>query len=325
MQLILECAVRALLLAVCTGAALRLLRVKTARVRHGFWASVVELMLALPVWAAWGPRAVVRVPHPAPAPTVSHSAVPEALPEAVPAATPAPPVRSSPFTWRNCLAGLYLLGLGALLARLATGTVRARMLVRRAARLDGRLTSDSCAVPVTVGWLHPVVILPKCWRQWPREQLDAVLAHEQEHTRRRDSLVQWLALLNRAVFWFHPLAWWLERRISALAEEACDATVIGRGHDPLQYSGYLLQIARVVQQSGARVRAVGMAIPGSSLPQRIRQMLEAGPAPRISGARLACVALACTAISMVFTAGAVGYTPAAASAPLVVSPTAMAE
>ena len=325
--LILECAVRALLIAVCTGAVLLILRVKTARVRHGVWASVVVLMLALPVWTAWGPRAVVRVLHPAATPTVSQSAVSaavisaQALPEAFPAESPAPPVRRLALTWWNCLAALYLLGLGALLARLATGTVRAHMLVRRAAHRDGQLTSDSCAVPVTVGWLRPAVILPECWLQWPREQLDAVLAHEREHVRRRDPLVQWLALLNRAVFWFHPLAWWLERRISALAEEACDAAVIERGHDPLQYSGYLLQIARVVQQSGARVGAVGMAMPGSSLPQRIRQMLEAGPAPRISGARVACLAVACGAISMVFTAGAVGYSPERASAPAVASPT----
>ena len=87
---------------------------------------------------------------------------------------------------------------------------------------------------MTVGWLHPVIVLPPNWRDWPAGKLEAVLTHEHEHARRRDPLVQWLALLNRAVFWFHPLAWWLERRISALAEEACDAAVMRRGHDPLR-------------------------------------------------------------------------------------------
>jgi len=43
-----------------------------------------------------------------------------------------------------------------------------------------------------------------------------VLTHEWEHVRRRDPLVQWLALLNRSIFWFHPLAWWLERKLSEL-------------------------------------------------------------------------------------------------------------
>jgi beta-lactamase regulating signal transducer with metallopeptidase domain len=89
------------------------------------------------------------------------------------------------------------------------------------------------------------VVLPENWSQWPAAQLDAVLAHEHEHARRRDPLFQWLALLNRAVFWFHPLAWWLERRIAALAEEACDAVVLARGHDPRDYSEYLIDITRV--------------------------------------------------------------------------------
>ena len=60
-NLILECAIRASLIAICTGAVLCILRVRAARVRHAAWASVVVLMLALPVWTAWGPRAVMRV------------------------------------------------------------------------------------------------------------------------------------------------------------------------------------------------------------------------------------------------------------------------
>jgi TonB family protein len=101
--------------------------------------------------------------------------------------------------------------------------------------------------------------------------------------------------------------------------------VIERGHDPIEYSGYLIEIARVVQQTGARVGAGGMAMPGSSLPQRIRQMLEAGPVPRISAARMACVAVACGAISMVFIAGAVGYPPAKTPAPAGRAPVLVAQ
>lgn len=80
--------------------------------------------------------------------------------------------------------------------------------------------------------IDSTVILPEHWRQWPQAQLDAVLTHEHEHARRRDPLVQWLALLNRALFWFHPVAWWLERHLSALAEEACDNVVLERGTSP---------------------------------------------------------------------------------------------
>jgi TonB family protein len=163
------------------------------------------------------------------------------------------------------------------------------------------------------------VILPECWRRWPQAQLNAVLTHEGEHARRRDPLVQWLALLNRAVFWFHPLAWWLDLRLSALAEEACDAAVLARGHDPFEYSEYLLQIARAVQQTGARVSVVGMAMPGAFLPQRIRRILEGRPAQRISRMRMACVATACAVVSTVFTAGAMDRAQAQTNMPAVTS------
>jgi uncharacterized protein (TIGR03435 family) len=185
-----------------------------------------------------------------------------------------------------------LLGLGVFLLRLAIGTIRAN-----------RLTSASCVVPVTVGLLHPRIILPEGSRDWPQAQLDAVLAHEGEHIRRRDPLFQWLALLSRAIFWFHPLAWWLERKLSGLAEEACDAAVIERGHDPREYSEYLLDLARSVQREGARIEAIGMAMPGIGLKYRIRRILSGVPVPRISRRRMACTVAVCAGAAAILAAG----------------------
>jgi len=307
-HLLFEFMVRAALIAAGTAAVLCILRVRTAAARHVAWAGVVVLMLLLPGWTVWGPKASLRILPAAAAPPASRLTV-AAETFSGPASTgsdavPAPPQRPV-WSWPACLACIYLLGACVLLARLAVGTARAHMLVRRAANCGGRLTSDLCAAPVTVGWLTPTVILPACWQRWPQAQLDAVLTHEGEHARRRDPLVQWLALLNRAVFWFHPLAWWLEFRLSALAEEACDAAVLARGHDPFEYSEYLLEIARSVLRTGVRVKVLGMAMPGSVLPQRIRRILEGRPAQRISRARMACMAVACAMVSAVFTAGAV--------------------
>jgi TonB family protein len=326
-SLLLECTIRASLVAVSIGVILRILRVKDARLLHTVWAGVVLLMLALPIWTAWGPRAVVRVLTPA-TPSIHRPELSQARSadsttgrELTPAVQAETPTFSAPnsnrtalggfaWTWRDVLAAVYLLGFGMLLTRLTIGTARAQLLVRRADSHEGVLTSGSCTAPITVGMLNPIVILPEAWKQWPQTQVEAVLTHENEHARRRDPLVQWLALFNRAVFWFHPLAWWLERRLSALAEEACDAAVLSRGHDPYTYSECLLAIARTVQQTGWRVNVAGMAMSGIFLPQRIRRIMEGGAVQRISRGRLAWVVAACVGVATVFTVGTVGYAQA---------------
>jgi len=305
-RLFLECAIRAALMAGGTAVALRVVRVKSAAARHAAWAAVVVMMLTLPVWTAWGPRASLRVlPAAATGAAVPVNFASQALAGPSASAVSAAPLHASSWNWWTCLAGVYLLGVVTLMIRLGIGTVRAHALLRTAADRDGKLTSPACAAPVTVGWLRPAVILPGCWREWPPAQLEAVMAHEGEHARRRDPLVAWLALVNRAVFWFHPLAWWLERRISGLAEEACDTAVLARGHDPYAYSECLLEMARLVARTGARVDVWGMAMPGTALPRRIRRILEGRPAPRMTRVRMACAAAACATLFAVFSAGAV--------------------
>jgi hypothetical protein len=300
-RVFLECTVRAALLVGVTAIVLYAMRVKNAAARHSVWAGVVGLMLALPVWTAWGPKAVLRVLPPL-AQLTANGAIDTAGTSST--AFPPSPVVS---TWQAVFLGVYLLGLCCLLFRLAIGTVRAHKLVRDAALLDGMWISSWCAAPVTVGFFHPTIIVPEHWHEWTQAQLDAVLTHEREHARRRDSFVQWLALLNRALFWFHPAAWWVERHLSALAEEACDDVVLARGHSPRKYSEYLIEMAREVARSGARLNVAGMAMPGSFLPRRIRKIMEGDPSPRISRTRMACVAAACAIACTVFAAGTLDH------------------
>ena len=191
------------------------------------------------------------------------------------------------------LLSVYLLGLAVLFFRLVIGTVHTRRVIQSTVLHDGVRTSFLCSAPVTLGFLRPVVVFPENWREWPQAKLEAILTHEREHARRRDSLVKWFALLNRAVFWFHPVAWWLERNLSALAEEACDEAVLKSGHDARDYAECLLEMARSVSSSGARLNVVGMAMPGGFLAQRVHRIMEVGAMPQISRAWMVCVGVAC--------------------------------
>jgi bla regulator protein BlaR1 len=305
-RLLLEYAVRITLIAAVVALVLYTLRIKAASARHAVWAGVVLVMLLLPVFLAWGPKAPLRLLPREPRRTVQLPVI--VVDGRILASAPTSPAKPVPksdvsWNWTAFLAGVYFLGLGVLLIRLAIGTWRVRRLLCGSVLRDGRLTHASCVTPITVGWIRPAVVLPVSWAEWPQARLDAILAHECEHARRRDPLFQWIALLNRAIFWFHPLAWWLERHLSRLAEEACDTAVVAQGHDPREYSETLLDLARSVELAGSRIDALGMAMPGAYLPSRIRRMLSGPPTPQVSSLRMACVAAVCAFAVAVFAAG----------------------
>ncbi len=312
-SLFVECAVRAALIAVVTAVVLRTIGIKPAAARHTAWTSVMLTMLLLPIWTVWGPKAPIRLLPPVEwrgnigTPLQSVLPYPVRLTEMRPIKTSEPHRAEQHWTWQSLLLIVYGFGAFGLLARLAIGTARTHRLMSRTNVRDGKGISSECACPITVGWLHPVVILPENWQEWPPQQLDAVLTHEREHVRRRDPLIQWLALVNRALFWFHPLSWWLERKLSGLAEETCDAAVLARGHTPQDYSEYLLDIARSVLRSGSRLDIVGTAMPGSLLPQRIRQILNSSGALPTSRSRTVIAVAACATSCVLLASGTLDH------------------
>jgi len=70
---------------------------------------------------------------------------------------------------------------------------------------------------------RPILLLPAdiAERLTP-PQLQAVLAHELCHVRRRDNFTSAIHMIVEAVFWFHPLVWWISARLVEERERACD-------------------------------------------------------------------------------------------------------
>ena len=201
-------------------------------------------------------------------------------------------------TWSGAAGAMYVTGVALFLLRFALGWRRARAIRRDAIHVQGRLAHPACVTPLTIGVVDPLVILPIDWVSWDDGELSAVLAHEEAHVRRRDPLVAAIALLNRAIFWFHPLAWWLQREISRLSEQACDAAVISRGHDSEVYSSCLLRFARRVTDAGGRIVPLSVAMPGAGLLQRL-EMLARPQTTHLSRSRLAGVIVPCASLVLV--------------------------
>ena len=198
--------------------------------------------------------------------------------------------------------GIYSAGLAFLLACVANGWRLARGIARLSEpvglSVPGARVCESALVttPLTIGIFSPRIVLPCSWRDWPDTKLRAVLAHEAAHVRQRHTLVNLAANVNRSIFWFHPLAWWLERKLSITAEHACDeAGVRAIGHGG-EYARVLLDMAGAVRRQGSRfsLPAVGIAGDGA-LEERIDRILRNDWKRDVPRTRRAIVAAGCAA------------------------------
>jgi len=190
--------------------------------------------------------------------------------------------------WGVIAAAIYLMVAFLFLTRFAAGVAWSRRLVRNSQaitepfgmaklaslarrHLPRLATSQHISVPVTVGVLEPTVLLPGNWREWDAQKFDAVLAHELSHVSRRDALTQYLALLYRTIFWFNPLAWWMNRHIATLAEEASDEAALSGGADQKRYARTLLDFFDARQTTPGRIRWQGVSMARAG---RAEQRLE---------------------------------------------------
>ena len=137
--------------------------------------------------------------------------------------------------------------------------------------------SSDIRVPLTTGPVWPVVLLPSDWRTWSAEKLSNVLNHEATHVERRDCLTCFLSELTACLYWFHPVAWWMRRKLAVLAEEACDDAVIRATEDRTAYARHLLEFAAVSSTGGGRIAYAGLSMARqSNVESRINAILDFG-------------------------------------------------
>lgn len=260
---LIEWAIRSSVLIGAGAALLWLLRVKDPSIRLAACIAAVCGSLCLPLLTTAFPKLPVVVSQASAAATWTPA--PEAQAAAsenrVVTGTPQREMPSS-MDWRGAVTGLYTLVAGLLLLRLGMGLLLARKLTRQShatelttGGVDVR-ESERVTSPVTVGLLRPVILLPADWRTWSAAKLDAVLAHEQSHVRRRDPAVQFLSALHRALLWHSPLSWVLHRSIVRLAEDVSDDAAVAVTRDRTTYAEMLLEF----MQGGVRVNWHGAAM-----------------------------------------------------------------
>jgi uncharacterized protein (TIGR03435 family) len=154
-------------------------------------------------------------------------------------------------------------------------------------------SSPGLLEPGIVGLFHPILLLPSGLAEHltPR-QLEAVLAHELCHVRRRDNLTSAVHMIVETVFWFHPLVWWIGARLLEERERACDEAVLDLGNEPHDYAEGILNICKSYLESPLSCVS---GVTGSNLKRRIQAILSGRIARDLNFARKLALAGAATA------------------------------
>jgi beta-lactamase regulating signal transducer with metallopeptidase domain/biopolymer transport protein ExbD len=138
--------------------------------------------------------------------------------------------------------------------------------------------SDRIAVPMTLGIFPRKIFVPSAWDRWTDECRRMVLQHEAAHIARRDGLVQILQIIARALYFFHPLAMLLDRRVTEYREMACDDESAGRGRGKgVEYSRFLVEVAEsIVMTPSDCESASALMKKKNELLNRVRYQMKGG-------------------------------------------------
>jgi len=294
------------LVALLLAGVLRMLRGRSTDIRYAAACAALLLMLMGPLTT----MAIIRLSVPDKTangmPSV-FAAQPESQPLAVeiePAGAPTQiaNVATSPRPWSSAwsvslvsllpwMILLWLLGVVFFSLRLIGGWLYTRRLMRygtrsleekwgqilhrlcrqlRVTRPVRLLESALVQVPMVIGWLRPVILLPVgALTGLTPQQLEAIIAHELAHIRRHDYLINLLQAVIETLLFYHPAVWWVSRRIRQEREHCCDDLAVAVCGDALTYARALLEM----EQLRAAGPQLALAANGGLLMNRIQRLV----------------------------------------------------
>src|SRR5580693_5261521 len=161
--------------------------------------------------------------------------------------------------------------------------IRAAVRASTPVQMDIPIPAKSSSVllePGVFGLFRPVLLLPDgLFERLTPSQLKAVVAHELCHIRHRDNLSAAIHMFVETVFWFHPLVWWMGKRMVAERERACDEEVLRLGNAPRVYAEGILNVCKLYVESPLTCVS---GVTGSNLKIRIDAILTGRIAERLN-------------------------------------------
>jgi bla regulator protein blaR1 len=190
-------------------------------------------------------------------------------------------------------------------------------MLRRLGSIDGArkpveiLLSHTSLEPGIFGIARPVLIWPEGISEHLEDaHLEAILAHELWHVRRRDNLAAAIHMAVEAVFWFYPLVWWLGARLVAERERACDEEVLELGTQRQVYAESILKICEFCVASPLSCVS---GVTGADLKKRMVSIMTESAARELNfGKRLLLIATGFAAVTVPIIFGLAHATPSRA-------------
>jgi len=271
-------------------------RKNPAKVRYWLWFSAsckffvpFALLMSLGSHLTWAPAARQIAP---PAVTFTLEQIAQPFPGAQP---PAPHTQVTRDWMPSAILGVWTCGFAAVALIRFRGWLRIRAAVRASTPLDIPATveirsSPSLLEPSVVGFWRPILLLPAgiAARLTP-PQLEAVLAHELSHIRRRDNLFAAVHMLAETAFWFHPLVWWIGARLLEERERACDEEVLRLGSEPQVYAEGIVNVCKLYVESPL---VCVSGVTGSDLKKRIETIMTNRPMLKLNFAKKTILTIA---------------------------------
>jgi len=297
------CLVEGALVTAFASCLLRVVPGRNAGTRFAVWFSALVAIAALPLFGSaggWGVRTVQS------GTATSHAAI------------------TLPGSWALYVFGVWAALAGLALARVGAGFWQLYALRKSCVRVDASTldpmlrealerwrqsrrveicTSERVHAPVAIGFAGPAVVLPKeLMEDLSTPELRQILLHELAHLRRWDDWTNLVQKIVKALLFFHPAVWWIERRVSLERVIACDDAVLKETASPRAYAECLTHLAEknLLRRSAALAQAAVSRLRQTSL--RVARILDGNrpaastqvwkPAvPLVAVFALACVAL----------------------------------
>jgi len=308
------------------GAGLVTLFLRRNAARARFWLWFAASMKFLVPFAGLSALGGALLPRPAAPmlPGLAPAAEPFVLPAAnthalaVIATQAAAAAAPAAFDWNALLIAAWALGALAIAFCWLSRWLKLRAALSGAADVSAASGFRVRAAPAPLepglfGILDPVIVLPRgIEAKLTPAELDAVLAHEACHGAHRDNLWAAMHMLVEALFWFHPLVWWLGARLNHERERACDEAVLARGLAADVYAESILKVCKLYVHSPLACVA---GVSGANLKERLERIVVEKVALPLSAARKALLAgLAAAALIVPISVGMLTAPPAQGTA-----------